>query len=137
VFIPQTPKSSKSTQTLRIQSKMQHDEKVVAESTAKSSNGSDHGIANFEVAHTKQTYTTKMDLRLIPILGCTYTILFLDRTNSEYQVLLPFCTGPTLTCPSRQCQDRGHGEGFEYAKDWLQHGVVDLLHPFRLGRGPE
>ncbi|KAF2278845.1 MFS general substrate transporter [Westerdykella ornata] len=26
-------------------------------------------------------YTLKMDLRLIPILGCTYTVLFLDRTN--------------------------------------------------------
>ncbi|KAJ8119144.1 hypothetical protein OPT61_g37 [Boeremia exigua] len=30
---------------------------------------------------TKQGYLLKMDLRLIPILGCTYTILFLDRTN--------------------------------------------------------
>lgn len=30
----------------------------------------------------KQSYLLKMDLRLIPILGCTYTILFLDRTNS-------------------------------------------------------
>ncbi|ORY07016.1 major facilitator superfamily domain-containing protein [Clohesyomyces aquaticus] len=26
-------------------------------------------------------YITQLDLRLIPILGCTYTILFLDRTN--------------------------------------------------------
>lgn len=31
---------------------------------------------------TEQSYVLKMDLRLIPILGCTYTILFLDRTNS-------------------------------------------------------
>ncbi|KAF1927734.1 MFS general substrate transporter [Didymella exigua CBS 183.55] len=30
---------------------------------------------------SKQTYMLKMDLRLIPILGFTYTILFLDRTN--------------------------------------------------------
>ena len=28
-------------------------------------------------------YITKLDLRLIPLLGCTYTILFLDRTNSK------------------------------------------------------
>jgi hypothetical protein len=33
--------------------------------------------------HTKQSYIWKLDRRLIPILGCTYTILFLDRTNSE------------------------------------------------------
>ncbi|KAF2748700.1 MFS general substrate transporter [Sporormia fimetaria CBS 119925] len=26
-------------------------------------------------------YITKLDLRLIPLLGCTYTVLFLDRTN--------------------------------------------------------
>jgi hypothetical protein len=68
-------------------SKMQHDEKFVAETTAKtsgSSDGGEHGVVPVEfVAHTKQTYTLKMDLRLIPILGCTYTILFLDRTNSE------------------------------------------------------
>ncbi|KAH7380256.1 major facilitator superfamily domain-containing protein [Phaeosphaeria sp. MPI-PUGE-AT-0046c] len=60
---------------------MERDEKGVAEMTAKSSESSDHGAVVYEVAHTKQTYTTKMDLRLIPILGCTYTILFLDRTN--------------------------------------------------------
>lgn len=62
---------------------MDRDEKVMPETTAKSSGSSDRGGAEYEVAHTKQTYTTKMDLRLIPILGCTYTILFLDRTNSE------------------------------------------------------
>lgn len=28
-------------------------------------------------------YVYKLDLRLIPLLGCTYTILFLDRANSE------------------------------------------------------
>lgn len=59
-------------------------EKVMPEMTAKSSGSSDQGGGEYEVAHTKQTYTTKMDLRLIPILGCTYTILFLDRTNSEF-----------------------------------------------------
>ena len=63
---------------------MQHDEKIVAETTAKSSGSSDGGTVEFAgTAHTKQNYTLKMDLRLIPILGCTYTILFLDRTNSE------------------------------------------------------
>lgn len=29
-------------------------------------------------------YVYKLDLRLIPLLGCTYAILFLDRSNSEY-----------------------------------------------------
>jgi hypothetical protein len=66
---------------LRATSIMQHDEKTVAETTA-TSGSSGHGDVDF-VAHSKQTYTTKMDLRLIPILGCTYTILFLDRTNSK------------------------------------------------------
>jgi hypothetical protein len=64
---------------------MQHDEKTVAETTA-TSGSSGHGDVDF-VAHSKQTYTTKMDLRLIPILGCTYTILFLDRTNSKSRPL--------------------------------------------------
>lgn len=63
---------------------MERDEKGVAGITAKSSESSDHGGVEYEVAHTKQTYTTKMDLRLIPILGCTYTVLFLDRTNSRW-----------------------------------------------------
>lgn len=64
---------------------MQHDEKFVTQTTAQSSGSSDGG-ENGLVTHTaptKQSYTTKMDLRIIPILGCTYTILFLDRTNSE------------------------------------------------------
>lgn len=60
--------------------KMQTDEKMVAEATAKDSGSSDQGTV--ELRGTKQNYTLKMDLRLIPILGCTYTILFLDRTNS-------------------------------------------------------
>jgi hypothetical protein len=56
---------------------MQNDEKQVANTTSQSSDYRDH------VTVTKQSYTLKMDLRLIPILGCTYTILFLDRTNSK------------------------------------------------------
>ncbi|OAL44449.1 MFS general substrate transporter [Pyrenochaeta sp. DS3sAY3a] len=58
---------------------MQTDEKMVAEATAKDSGSSDQDTV--EVFGTKQNYTLKLDLRLIPILGCTYTILFLDRTN--------------------------------------------------------
>ena len=115
---------------------MQHDEKTVAETVAKSSESSDHGTPDFEAAHTKQTYTTKMDLRLIPILGVTYTILFLDRTNSKCGVELRSPETP-LTTRSRQCQNRGHGEGPEYAQDRLQHRSLDLLHPLRPGRGPE
>jgi hypothetical protein len=65
---------------------MEHDEKHVAETTG-TSGSSEQGNSEF-VAHSKQTYTTKMDLRLIPILGCTYTILFLDRTNSKSHVPL-------------------------------------------------
>jgi hypothetical protein len=64
---------------------MQHDEKDVAKMMTQDP-GSMHGCENSIVnptGLTKQDYTLKMDLRLIPILGCTYTILFLDRTNSE------------------------------------------------------
>ncbi|KAF2818662.1 MFS general substrate transporter [Ophiobolus disseminans] len=64
---------------------MQQNEKFVAETTTSkisgSSDGGEHGTVLNITAPTKQTYTLKMDLRLIPILGCTYTILFLDRTN--------------------------------------------------------
>ena len=61
---------------------MQSNEKIIAETTAGSS--VNEGLGAIEsLSHTKQTYTMKMDLRLIPILGCTYTILFLDRTNSK------------------------------------------------------
>jgi len=55
---------------------------VAATTTASSSDGGEIGAVEY-AAPTKQNYTLKMDLRLIPILGCTYTILFLDRTNSE------------------------------------------------------
>lgn len=60
-------------------------EKSAAEGVALAakSSGSSDGDERGVVVVTKQTYTLKMDLRLIPILGCTYTILFLDRTNSE------------------------------------------------------
>ncbi|KAF9739106.1 transporter-like protein [Paraphaeosphaeria minitans] len=34
-----------------------------------------------ELAPPPSNYVLKLDLRLIPLLGCTYTILFLDRTN--------------------------------------------------------
>jgi hypothetical protein len=67
---------------------MQANEKIVGETVAKSSGSSDQGIGEF-APPTKQTYVTKMDWRLIPILGCTYTILFLDRTNSESECRLP------------------------------------------------
>lgn len=62
---------------------MQSNEKFVAETTATSSVDNEHGAIE-SLSHPKQTYTTKLDLRLIPILGCTYTILFLDRTNSKF-----------------------------------------------------
>lgn len=61
---------------------MQRNKKSVAETAATSTVDNDRGAIE-SLSHTKQTYTTKLDLQLIPILGCTYTILFLDRTNSK------------------------------------------------------
>lgn len=59
-------------------------EKIVAEEyTTKSSSEND----NVEGLVNQPNYITKLDWRLIPVLGCTYTILFLDRTNSESQLL--------------------------------------------------
>jgi hypothetical protein len=55
------------------------DEKSSPEPLAKLA--SDEGA---ELPPPPSNYTWKLDLRLIPLLGCTYTILFLDRTNSEY-----------------------------------------------------
>ncbi|KAF2182048.1 MFS general substrate transporter [Zopfia rhizophila CBS 207.26] len=55
-------------------------EKIVAEeTTAKTS--SDQDTVELAVSTKAQRYITKVDFRLIPVLGCTYTILFLDRTN--------------------------------------------------------
>lgn len=57
---------------------------------------------SFEVAvPVKLNYTLKLDLRLIPILGCTYTISFLDRTNSKPHRLIDILY--QLTSCSRQC----------------------------------
>lgn len=76
------------------------DEKVMAETTAKSSGSSDQDLG--EPTVTPPNYTLKLDLRLIPILGCTYTILFLDRTNSELLNRLS-ASAWILTSRSRQC----------------------------------
>lgn len=57
------------------------DEKVAADVSAQDNDNNEMGVVN--LVSSKQSYVLKMDLRLIPILGCTYTILFLDRTNSE------------------------------------------------------
>jgi hypothetical protein len=54
------------------------DEKSNTEALAKPT--SDDGG---ELGPPPSNYILKLDLRLIPLLGCTYTILFLDRTNSE------------------------------------------------------
>lgn len=74
---------------------MQSNEKSVADTTATSNVDNDHGTIE-SLSHAKQSYTMKLDLQLIPILGCTYTILFLDRTNSKlsvlYQIELPSTT---------------------------------------------
>ncbi|KAF2710158.1 MFS general substrate transporter [Pleomassaria siparia CBS 279.74] len=51
-------------------------EKIVPETTSKSSI-EEYGEATAQPSN----YLAKLDLRLIPILGVTYTILFLDRTN--------------------------------------------------------
>ena len=57
------------------------DEKAAAEMAVRDGDSNGMGVVN--PALSKQSYVLKMDLRLIPILGCTYTILFLDRTNSK------------------------------------------------------
>jgi hypothetical protein len=58
---------------------MDADEKAMTEVVAQDRDNDAVTISNVP---TEQSYVLKMDLRLIPILGCTYTILFLDRTNS-------------------------------------------------------
>jgi hypothetical protein len=77
---------------------MSIDEKAALEAMSKDDVCSEAGIV--EVASAKQSYLLKLDLRLIPILGCTYTVLFLDRSNSEC-----YCKqqDPILTICSRQC----------------------------------
>jgi hypothetical protein len=56
-------------------------EKILAEDVV-AKDGSDRDTSIESVADTPAKYIFKLDMRLIPILGCTYTILFLDRTNS-------------------------------------------------------
>jgi hypothetical protein len=77
---------------------MSVDEKVALEAMSKDDACSETG--NVEVVSAKQSYLLKLDLRLIPILGCTYTVLFLDRSNSEC-----YCKqkDPFLIICSRQC----------------------------------
>ena len=58
-------------------------EKNVEEKTSLASN--DQSAAEGQAVKVPN-YIFKLDMRLIPILGCTYTILFLDRTNSEPSV---------------------------------------------------
>lgn len=73
------------------------DEKVVADIAAQDGDSCESGMAN--IVSKKQNYLLKMDLRLIPILGCTYTILFLDRTNSKSKVSIA-----RLNLTSRSCK---------------------------------
>jgi hypothetical protein len=63
---------------------MTMDEKDAAEIAARDCDSARMGVVDIDTS--KQSYVLKMDLRLIPILGCTYTILFLDRTNSASHV---------------------------------------------------
>ena len=59
---------------------MHIDEKVAANATVATGPCSEQ--ASLELAtRPKSNYTLKIDLQLIPILGCCYTILFLDRSN--------------------------------------------------------
>jgi hypothetical protein len=53
-------------------------EKITLEATSAKSSSDETGEETVQVSN----YITKLDWRLIPVLGCTYTILFLDRTNS-------------------------------------------------------
>ncbi|KAF2005679.1 MFS general substrate transporter [Amniculicola lignicola CBS 123094] len=55
-------------------------EKAYAAETTMKSSSSDQDTVE-ALSGPAPKYVTKLDFRLIPILGCTYTILFLDRTN--------------------------------------------------------
>ncbi|KAH6625344.1 major facilitator superfamily domain-containing protein [Boeremia exigua] len=54
-------------------------EKAAVEVAAQDCGSNEAGVVS--VALPKQNYLLRMDFRLIPVLGCTYTVLFLDRTN--------------------------------------------------------
>jgi len=56
------------------------DGKEVAEVATVNTDRTDH---TDDLAPPPSCYMWKLDLRLIPILGTTYTLLFLDRTNSK------------------------------------------------------
>lgn len=57
-------------------------EKTIAETITKL-----ESVQNGPIGVVKYpNYVFKLDLRLIPILGCTYTLLFLDRTNSKLRI---------------------------------------------------
>lgn len=64
---------------------MTMDEKAAAEVAVRASDSAQRDFV--DVDSSKQSYLLKMDLRLLPVLGCTYTVLFLDRTNSEPSIL--------------------------------------------------
>jgi hypothetical protein len=55
-------------------------EKIAVEQSSATATSSERDVESV-VGPSK--YITKLDLRLLPLLGCTYTILFLDRTNSK------------------------------------------------------
>lgn len=67
---------------------MDMDEKAPAKIVAQDGESEPGIVVNVS---TQQSYVLKMDLRLIPILGCTYTILFLDRTNSMQERIRMWC----------------------------------------------
>lgn len=105
-------------------------EKTAVAIVARDCNSDEPGAANDVLI--KQSYLLKMDLRLIPILGCTYTILFLDRTNSRPSVsTIVFM----LIYDSRKRPHRRVGERPQYARKWVQHSIVDLLHTIHPDRG--
>ncbi|KAH7132175.1 major facilitator superfamily domain-containing protein [Dendryphion nanum] len=56
-------------------------EKIITETYTTTNSGQEDstGISTELVKPSK--YVLKLDMRLVPILGCTYTVLFLDRTN--------------------------------------------------------
>jgi hypothetical protein len=89
------------------------DKKAAAEVTARDSYSARMGVLDGDLS--KQSYMLKMDLCLIPILGCTYTILFLDRTNSELGVLY-------LQFPTDQRQLR-----MPELRDWSEASICQRM----------
>lgn len=74
------------------------DEKHICSDDISSSSSQIESFAPSYDAHTDRLLTTKIDLKVIPILGLLYLICFLDRTNIANAKIAGLVTG--LDMPS-------------------------------------